>query len=172
MEIPTFTFTRTVLKLVDSQGRVVRSYVIEPFDKFSVEKLPVQDKVALLAYLIESGDYRAVEEVLKLPPYLKLVIPRTMGEPEKVRLRKILMDALNPEYRKSMLIRYLETNRESIISQASSRGVSPSVASSLLNRLIDEIRSVSNLEEVMHYERLDPVDYIVSLASNAVSIRS
>lgn len=163
------TFTRTVVRFV-RDGGVVREVVFEPWEPFTLKRLTPVERVAYVAHLIVSGRIREAEEVLMLPPYLKLVLPREFrDEVARARLIAVVSQALDPEYRKKMLIRYLESKREEILSRAEERGVQRSVASVLLNRLIEEIKQLKTLDEVVKYERMDPVDYVASSATALVA---
>lgn len=165
MEREYLTFTRTVVRFVQG-GRVVREVVFEPWEPFTLGKLAPLERAAYVAHLIASGRIREAEELLMLPPYLKLVLPRGVGdEVARARLIAVVNQALDPEYRKKMLVRYLESTREEILSRAEERGVPRSVANMLLNRLIEEVKQLRTLEEVVKYERMDFVDYVTSSAS-------
>lgn len=167
MDIPTLTFTRTIIQFV-RDGTVVNEIVIEPWEKLTVEKIMgigPEEKVALIVFLIQQGKYNDVENILRLPPYLKLILPSSdITSATLPFLVQTISQALDPEYRKSMLIRYIQERRSEIISQAEERGIPKLLAERLLDRYVNEIKSLNTLEEVMDYENRDPVDYITSLA--------
>lgn len=159
------TFTRTVVHFVQD-GRVVHEVVFEPWEQFRLEKLAPLERAAYVTHLIISGEIDRAEELLMLPPYLRLVVPKEIkDEISRARLVAAVNQALDPEYRKKMLVRYLESTREESLSRAGERGVPRSTANRLLDRLIEEVKQLSTLEEVVKYERMDFVDYIASSAS-------
>lgn len=163
------TLTRTVYRFVRRDGTVVKEVAVEPGD-FPEVRLTPTELGAYVAHLAARGDYGEIRRILRLPHYLSLVIPsppqdEASREVWRLALVSEVGRALSPDYRKSMLIRYLESNRDRILQSAVERGVSRADAERYFRALLSEIRSATTLDEVVRYESLDPVRYIVSSAS-------
>ncbi|MEM4436160.1 MAG: hypothetical protein QXO22_04275 [Thermosphaera sp.] len=170
MSSPTITLTRTIYRFVRKDGTVVKEVIVEPGGKLLLNSLTTDELSALLTKMIEDGDVRAVQQYLKLPPYLQLVVPQppadaSQQEVWRAYLAAEISKALNPDYRKSMLLRHLNSVKGTIISRAVEEGVQRDEAERLFKRLLSEVRNTSTLGEVIKYEGVDPVNYIVSLGS-------
>lgn len=161
------TLTRTLIRFTQGD-KVVREIVVEPWEtpEGKIRVLPIDEKAAYIVHLIETGNIDGAAGALSLPPYLKLFVPPAtgFGELERFRLFQAVKQALDPSWRRSMLLRYLEAVRDDVIEWAASIGIDRGVAEQALDALAREVSGLQTLEEVMNYERIDPWNYVASFA--------
>lgn len=170
---PTLTVTRTVVRFRQG-GQVVKAFEVNSLELGNFNAItskPHDVVVDLVEALIRTGgDVGVVFDALMIPPYVTVSLPPPPRDPGaytawRRQLTNIVKSLMSLDSRKSLLINFLESNRDSIIAMAVARGVSHDRAVALFNALLEEVRGIDSLKKVVEYERLNPVDYIVSRAA-------
>lgn len=180
--MPTFTFTRTIIRIVQN-GDVVKiidtGEIIQKLSpkSFSVDAKALADLVE--GFLLAGLDPSSVLRYLPpLPPWIRIDIPRPPRESAllvfwRKNLEQALSRAYSVDYRRNYLRKYLNDIRDVAIGECVIRGFTREQCIKAFNNIYDQVieraNKTSTLEEIYEVESSATLSNIVnSITSSSV----
>lgn len=161
--VPTFTFTRTVVRYFQN-GNLIRSVVLDPFSlsKMNIESIGLPNLIQYIEALFDSGsDPKSILSSLNIPPYINIKIPAPPSDPSlrslwRQQLANILTQITNLNYRKSLLLDFVQRTLSNLESTLEQQGYDPSsiknAASSFLEKVKSRLAQINTMEDLEQYE--------------------